>query len=168
MRTKTWLAAALATGGILGCLVANGQLSTIAAEVDIPPDGANGVILAQAGRFGGWSLNLLEAKPTYTYNFLGLDRYSVTAGRPVATGKAKIRFEFADDGGGLGKGGMATIFVNDAKVAEERIDRTQGSFFSPDETADVGVDEATPVTENYKDRDDKFTGKIHRVIVELK
>ena len=98
---------------------------TITADVEIPAGGANGVILAQGGRFGGWSLYMKGGKPIYTYNFLGLQRFTVAAAQAVPAGKATIRFEFAYDGGGLGKGGLGTIYVNDKKVAEGRIERTQ-------------------------------------------
>ncbi len=141
---------------------------TITAEVEIPQSGANGVILAQAGRFGGWSLYMKDGKPVYTYNFLGLQRYSVSAPQPLHAGKAAIRFEFAYDGGGMGKGGVGTLLVNEQKVAEGRIEHTQPFIFSGDETADVGQDDATPVTEDYKEGDNKFTGKIHKVTIELK
>ena len=126
------------------------------------------MILCQAGRFGGWSLYLKGGKPTYTYNWLGLQRYTVAAAEAVPAGKATIRFEFAYDGGKPGSGGTGTILVNGKKVAEGRIDRTQAFIFSADEGADVGVDEGTPVTDDYKERDNKFTGKIHKVTVELK
>lgn len=141
---------------------------SLIADVEIPQGGASGVVIAQAGRFGGWSLYLKDGKPTYTYNFLGLERFTIAASEAVAAGKARIRFEFAYDGGGLGKGGMGTLLVNDKKVAEGRIGRTQPNIFSADETADVGVDEATPVTEDYKQYDNAFTGKIDKVVIELK
>jgi arylsulfatase A-like enzyme len=141
---------------------------TITADVEIPQSGANGVILAQAGRFGGWSLYMKDGKPVYTYNFLGLQRFSVSASQPLQAGKAAIRFEFAYDGGGMGKGGVGTLLVNGQKVAEGRIEHTQPFIFSADETADVGQDDATPVTEDYKEGDNKFTGKIHKVTIELK
>ena len=140
---------------------------TITAEVEIPKKGANGVILAQAGRFGGWSLYVKDGKPTYTYNWLGLQRYTVAAKQALPAGKATIRFEFAYDGGGIGKGGTGTLFVNGKKVATGRIERTQGGVFSADEGADVGADEGTPVTEAYK-VPFKFTGKIYSVTIELK
>jgi arylsulfatase len=141
---------------------------TITADVVIPAGGANGVIIAQGGRFGGWSLYLKDGKPTYTYNFLGLQRFNVAAAQAVAAGKATIRFDFAYDGGGLAKGGLGTIYVNDKKVAEGRIERTQPMIFSADETADVGEDDATPVTEDYKAYDNKFTGQIVKVTVDVK
>jgi arylsulfatase len=141
---------------------------TITADVEIPQGGANGVILAQAGRFGGWSLYMKDGKPVYTYNFLGLQRYSVAGPSPLPAGKATIRFEFVSDGGGLGKGGTGTILVNGQKVAEGRIELTQPFIFSADETADVGQDDATPVTEDYKEGNNKFTGTIEKVTIDLK
>ena len=140
---------------------------TISADVEIPQGGANGVILAQAGRFGGWSLYLKDGKPTYTYNFLGLQRFNIAAAQPAPAGKATIRFEFASDGPGMGKGGIGTILVNGQKVAEGRIEHTQCCFFSADEGADVGTDDGTPVTEDYKEGNNKFTGTIQKVTIDL-
>jgi len=140
---------------------------TITAEVEIPKKGAKGVILAQAGRFGGWSLYVKDGKPMFTYNWLGLQRYTVAAKQALPAGKATIRFEFAYDGGGVGKGGTGKLFVNGKNVATGRIERTQGGVFSVDEGADVGADEGTPVTEAYK-VPFKFTGKIYSVTIELK
>jgi arylsulfatase A-like enzyme len=141
---------------------------TITAEVDMPEKGADGVILCQAGRFGGWSLYVKDGKPTYTYNWLGLQRYTVAGTQTVPAGKATIRFEFAYDGGRPGSGGMGTIFIDGKQVAQGRIDHTQAMIFSADEGADLGMDGGTPVTDDYKDRDNQFTGKIHKVTVELK
>jgi arylsulfatase len=140
---------------------------TITADVETPARGANGVVLAQGGRFGGWSLYFKDGKPMYTYNFLGLQQFTVAAAQAVPAGKATIRFVFAYDGG-LGKGGLGTLYVNDKKVAEGRIEPTQAGIFSADETADVGVDDATPVTEAYKAWDNGFTGKILKVTVDVK
>jgi arylsulfatase A-like enzyme len=141
---------------------------SITADVEIPEGGANGVILAQAGRFGGWSLYLKEGKPTYCYNYLGLEQFKVSAPEALATGKATVRMNFDYDGGGVGKGGTATILVNDKNVATGRIEHTQGMLFSADETAGVGQDDATPVTTDYKERDNSFTGKIVKVTVDVK
>jgi arylsulfatase A-like enzyme len=141
----------------------------ITADVQVPKGGAKGVILAQAGRFGGWSLYMKAGKPTYTYNFLGLKRYTIAAKQPVPAGKATIRFEFAYDGGGLGKGGTGTLFVNGKQVAKGRIERTQPLAFSGDEGADVGEDGETPVVENYGIPSPyKFTGKIDKITIDLK
>ena len=139
----------------------------ITADVEIPNAGASGAILAQAGRFGGWSLYLKDGKPTYTYNFLGLQRFTIAAKQALPVGKSTIRFEFAYDGGGIGKGAVGTLFVNGKNVATGRIERTQCCGFSADEGADVGADEGTPVTEAYK-VPFRFSGKISQVTVELK
>jgi arylsulfatase len=142
---------------------------TITAEVEIPQGGAEGVILAQGGRFAGWSLYMKERRVSYVHNWVGLERYTITAPDPLAPGKATIRYEFAYDGGDKpGAGGTGTIFVNGQKVAEGRIDNTTPFLFSADETADVGTDGATPVTEDYAEGDNEFTGKIERVTVTLK
>jgi len=142
---------------------------TITAEVDLPAGGAaKGVIIAQAGRFGGWSLYLKDGKPVYTYNWLGIKRFTLAASEPLPAGKSTIRFEFSYDGGNPGAGGLGTIMVDGEKVAEGRIERTQPYAFSADEGADVGVDEGTPVTDDYRDRNNGFTGEIQQVVVEIK
>ncbi|WP_200375797.1 hypothetical protein [Thiocystis violacea] len=142
---------------------------TLTAEVEIP-DGAtaNGIILAQGGRFGDWALYVKDGVPAYDYNFLGLERFTVAANEPLAPGKSSIRFVFDYDGGGAGKGGNGTLYVNDRKVGEGHIDRTQPAIFSADETADVGIDLATPVVERIgAERASAFTGRIPKVTVEV-
>ena len=141
---------------------------TITAEVEIPQGGGEGVILAQGGRFAGWSLYMKDGKVSYVHNWVGKERYTITAPEPVAPGKVTIRYEFAYEGDKLGSGGTGTISVNGQKVAEGRIGNTTPFLFSADETADVGMDEATPVTEDYAEGDNEFTGKIEKVTVELK
>ena len=143
---------------------------TITAEIEIPEGAvANGTILAQGGRFGGWSIYVKDGIPGYHYNFLGLEQFAVVSTEKLPAGKSTIRFEFAYDGGGLGKGGIGTLFINDKKVGEGRIERTQPMIFSADETADVGIDLATPVVEAIgSERKSKFTGRISKVTVELK
>ena len=139
----------------------------ITAEVEIPKKAANGAIVAQGGRFGGWSFYVKDGKLTYTYNWLGLQRYTIAAKQALPAGKSTVRFEFAYDGGGLGKGGSGTLFVNGKQVAAGRIEKTQYAIFSADEGADVGADEGTPVIETYK-VPFKFTGKIAKVTIEQK
>jgi arylsulfatase len=141
---------------------------TITAEIEVPAGDANGTLIAQGGRFGGWSLYVKDGVPAYDYNFLGLQRSSIRASKPLATGKATIRFEFDYDGGGPGKGGRGTLVVNGEKVAEGRIANTQAAIFSADETADVGIDLGTPVVEAIgSEAKSKFNGRIRRVTVEV-
>jgi arylsulfatase len=142
---------------------------TITAEIEVPQSGANGTIIAQGGRFGGWSLYVKDDVAAYDYNFLGLMRSSIVATKPLAPGKATIRFDFAYDGGGRGKGGKGTLYVNDEKVAEGRIEHTQPGAFSADETADVGIDLGTPVVEAIGSAaKSRFTGRIPKVTVQVK
>ena len=140
---------------------------TITADVTIPDGGAAGTIIAQGGRFGGWSLYLKDHKPVYTYNFLGLQRFTIAGAQPVAAGKATIAFDFAYDGGKPGAGGTGRLSINGAQVAQGRIERTQCCAFSADEGADVGLKEGTPVSEDYQ-VPFKFTGRIERVTIEVK
>ena len=124
------------------------QSKRITAELELPDDNATGAILVQGGRFGGWALYMKDGKPVYTYNFLGLSRDTIAADTPIAEGNATLVLDFEYDGGGLGKGGVATISVNGEEVASGRIERTQPNLFSADETADVGLDNQTPVAED--------------------
>ncbi len=142
---------------------------TITATVDVPQGTmAHGTVIAQGGRFGGWALYVKDGVPAYDYNFLGMQRFTVTANEMLKPGTSTIRFEFAYDGGGLGKGGTGTLYVNDRKAGEGRIERTQPMIFSADETADVGIDLASPVVESIgSEAKSRFTGKVQKVTVEV-
>ncbi len=144
------------------------QSHTITADVETAGGRtANGAIVAQAGRFGGWSLYVKDGKPTYTYNYLGLNEYTITSSEILPPGKATIRFEFVYDGGGRGKGGMGKIMLNGKEVAAGRIENTEANIFSADEGTDVGLDEGTSVSANYT-IPFKFTGTIYSVTIDLK
>jgi arylsulfatase len=138
---------------------------TMTAKVDVDKHG-NGVIVCQGGRFGGLSFYLKDGKPAFTYNFLGLESTTIMAGKALKPGTYTLIYEFAYDGGGLGKGGVGVIRVNGDKVAEGRIPRTQPGIFSVDDLADVGLDEGTPVADYGGST--KFNGTLHQVIIERK
>jgi arylsulfatase len=141
---------------------------TITAEVEVGKDRGNGIILCQGGRFGGWALYVKDGKPAYDYNFIGLQRFTIESPAKLPKGKSTIKFVFDYDGDGMGKGGNGTLYVNDKKVAEGRIEHTQAVVFSADETADVGIDLATPVVERIgAEKKSRFTGKIPQVTVEI-
>jgi arylsulfatase len=141
----------------------------LTAEIEVPAGGGSGTLLAQGGRFGGWSLYVKDGVPAYDYNFLGLQRTSIVSTKPLAPGRATVRFELAYDGGGPGKGGFGTLSVNGVKVADGRIERTQAGMFSADETADVGIDLGTPVVESiWAEAKSRFTGRIEKLTVETK
>ncbi|MBK6483125.1 MAG: arylsulfatase [Chitinophagaceae bacterium] len=142
--------------------VKNTSLS-ITAEVEVPAN-ASGVILCQGGDFGGWSFYIIDGKPSYTYNWVGLEFYTVSSTQKLAPGKHTLTFDFAYDGG-RGGGGTGTISADGNKIAEQKIAKTNSNTFGIDESADVGTDENTPVTPVYA-RKEKFTGKINKVTVE--
>ncbi len=171
MRGRSSLTLAEGMTGLMEAVFPNvkNRSSTVTAEVDVPAGGGNGTIIAQGGRFGGWSLYVKDGVPGHAYNFLGLQRTSIDAPQPLAPGKSTALLEFAYDGGGPGKGGTGTLYVNDTKVAEGRIEHTQAGIFSADETADVGIDLGTPVVEAIgAEAKSRFTGHIPRVTIQVR
>jgi arylsulfatase len=139
----------------------------VTAQLEVPEGVANGVIIAQGGAFGGWSLYAFEGKLAYCYNHFGLDHYKVYGKSDLPAGEHQVRMEFAYDGGGLGKGGTTTLYVDGTQVGQGRINATQPMIFSADETTDVGGDTGTPVSDDYGPQDSHFTGKIHWVQIDL-
>ena len=139
----------------------------ITAEVVVPESGAEGVIVAQGGAFAGWSLYAKDGRPKYCYNLLGLQRFMIEADAEIPAGTHQVRMEFAYDGGGLAKGGTVTLYVDGAKVGEGRVEATVPLIFSCDETADVGRDTASPVSEEYDGESSIFTGTVNWVQIDL-
>ncbi len=143
---------------------------TITAEIEVPKGTqVHGTVIAQGGRFGGWSVFVKDGVPAYHYNFLGLQQTTVSATDKLPEGKSTLRVEFSYEGGGVGKGGTTSLFLNDRKIGEGKIPRTQAMIFSADETADIGIDLATPVVESIgAEQKSKFTGRIPKLTVEVK
>ena len=139
----------------------------VTAEIVLPDGGGNGVIVAQGGAFGGWSLYLHEGRPKYCYSFFGVMRFEVEAAEPVPAGEHQVRMEFAYDGGGLAKGGTVTLYLNGESVAEGRVEHTQPMVFSADETADVGNETGTTVSPDYDPESSRFTGTVNWVQIDL-
>jgi len=142
---------------------------TIVANVSLEGND-KGIILSQGGKFGGWALYMNNGKPAYTYNYFGLESYTVESSKTINGPNAEIKLEFTYDGGDeLGKGGVATIYVNGEKVAEGRIEKTIPAVFSADETADVGKDDATQVANSvFKNaKDSEFTGHVNKVEISI-
>jgi arylsulfatase len=145
-----------------------GRSYTLTAEVSVPPGGGDGVIIAQAGRFGGWSLYTKGGRAHHVYNFGGLQRTVVSSPGPLAPGRHTLLYEFVYDGGAPGSGGLSRLSVDGAQVGEARVPRTMPFTFSADEGVDVGTDNETPVTEEYEQGNNQFSGTIHRVTVTLR
>jgi arylsulfatase len=138
---------------------------TITASILIPAGGANGVLMADGGIGGGFSLFLKDGKPTYTYNYFQQEITTIAAKDPLPAGPAKIVLKFAYDGGGRGKGATATLLVNDKVVAEKRIPQTVPTAFSFEDTFDVGLDSASPVGDYESPF--PFTGTLSRVDLDI-
>jgi arylsulfatase A-like enzyme len=148
-------------------VVLKNKSHAVTAQIEVPDAGANGVIVAQGGAFGGFSLYATDGKPAYCYNLFGLQRFKVYGSDPIPAGEHQVRMEFSYDGGGLGKGGDVVLFVDGAKVGEGRVDATVPMVFSADETTDVGSDTATPVSDDYGPKDSGFTGRVQWVQLDI-
>jgi arylsulfatase len=138
----------------------------VTAEIEVPEGGADGVIVAQGGSIGGWSLYLKDSKPRYCYNLLGVQRFYVDSDTEVATGTHQVRMEFAYDGEGLGKGGDATLYLDGVKVGEGRVEATAAMIFSADDTCDIGEENGALVTDDYP-VPNTFTGEVNWVEIDV-
>jgi arylsulfatase len=138
----------------------------VTAEIEVPEGGADGVIVAQGGSIGGWSLYLKDSKPRYCYNLLGVQRFYVGSDTEVATGTHQVRMEFAYDGEGLGKGGDATLYLDGVKVGEGRVEATAAMIFSADDTCDIGEENGALVTDDYP-VPNTFTGEVNWVEIDV-
>lgn len=141
----------------------------ITAKVEVGA-ASKGVILAQGGRFGGWSLWVQEGRPVYSYNFVGLGTTQVASTTAMTPGKHTLKMSFAYDAGGKrGAGGVVTLSVDGEQVAQGRIEKTQPNTFGIDETADTGVDTGTPVDAGYPEGEaNAFTGKLEQVTIDVR
>ncbi len=140
---------------------------SITAEIEIPEGPADGVLVAAGGTVAGYTLFIKDGKPNYEYNWFGQERYKVSGLEKLKPGKHVIRVDFTYDGGGVGKGGTATLFVDDKKAAEGRVEKTVLGRFSADETFDTGEDDGSPVSDAYASPF-KFTGTMKKVTIALK
>jgi arylsulfatase A-like enzyme len=148
---------------------------TITAEVTIPKGGAEGMIVTDGGRFGGYGLFLSKGelgvgggKPVFLYNLLDLKR-TTWEGPELGAGKHTIVFEFKSAGPGLGKGGTGVLYVDGKEVARNAMEHTTPITFPEDETFDIGQDTRTGVAmiEYRYDPPFKFTGKIDKLTFKL-
>jgi hypothetical protein len=140
---------------------------SITAELAAPASDTTGVIIAQGGLHSGWSLYVKDGKPKFAYNYLGAVTTISSEDESLPAGPVTVGYDFAYDGGKPGSGGTGTLLINGKKVATGRIERTIPFIFGV-QTADVGLDLYTPVTPDYKKGDNKFTGTINKVTIELK
>jgi arylsulfatase A-like enzyme len=140
---------------------------SITAEVDLKDSKTNGVIISQAGRFGGWTLFMKEGKVYHEYNLFGLERTKIASSKALSAGKHTIKYEFFVDAYKPGTGGKCILYIDGVKVAEGQIPKTAPFMYSADEGVDIGMDNETAVSNDYKQGENKFTGKINKVTVDI-
>jgi arylsulfatase len=140
---------------------------SITAEVDVPDEGAEGAIISQGGAYAGWSLYARDGKPKYCYNLFGVHLWYVEGESQIPAGTHQVRMEFVYDGGGLGKGGAVTLYVDGEQVGDGRVEGTVPMIFSGDETCDVGSDTASAVSEDYTPTESPFNGTVSWVQIDI-
>jgi arylsulfatase len=139
----------------------------VTAELVASEGGAEGVIVAQGGAFGGWVLHVTGGRLAYTHNFLGLRSFTVEADEGIPAGTHQARMELAYDGGGLGKGAGVRLYLDGRQIGEGRVEATVPLVYSSDETTDVGQDTASPVSDAYTGATSVFTGEVRWVQIDV-
>jgi arylsulfatase len=141
---------------------------SVTAQIEVPAAGAEGVIICQGGNIGGWSLYATGGKLKYCYNLVGVQHFFAESAGKIPSGAHQVRMEFAYAGGGVGKGAVASLFIDGKKVGEGKIDATAGMVFSADDGCDVGVDSGAPVSPDYGPRGNEFNGVVKGVQLAIK
>ena len=139
----------------------------VTAEVIVPKGGGEGVIVAQGGMFGGWSIYVEDGCPVYYYNLFGIERTKIKGKKPIPAGEHQVRMEFTYDGGGLGKGGTVALYIDGEKTAEGHLKMTTPMLFSLDDKTNVGCDRGTPISDDYTCKSSNFNGKISWIRIDL-
>ena len=135
----------------------------VTAQITVPPGGAEGVIVAQGGNIGGWALYAHQGKLKYCYNLLGVKYFYTESTNALPPGDHQVHMEFAYDGGGLGKGGTVTLYVDGQSVGTGKVAATAAVVFSADDGCDVGRDTGSSVSEDYGPRGNAFNGAVKGV-----
>jgi arylsulfatase A-like enzyme len=138
----------------------------VTAEIEVLDDGVQGVIVAQGGSIGGWSLYAKEGKLRYCYNLLGIQRFYVESSDKIPSGAHQARMEFAYDGPGLGKGGTVTLYIDGEQVGQGPIGGTAAMIFSADDTLDVSKEGGALVADDYP-VPNHFTGEVNWVEIDV-
>jgi arylsulfatase A-like enzyme len=140
---------------------------SVTAEIDVPQSGAEGVIIAQGSNIGGWSLYAKGGKLKYCYNLLGIHYFYAESASAIPAGAHQVRMEFAYAGGGLGKGGAVSLYIDGKKASEGKVDATAAMIFSADDGCDVGEDTGAPVSPDYGPRGNGFSGRVKGVQIAI-
>lgn len=140
---------------------------SVTANITVPDGGGQGVLVSQGANIGGWSLYFKEGKLKYCYNWGGFENYFVESADAITPGDHQVRMEFAYAGGGLGKGGTATLFVDGKQVGQGEIKNTLSMVFSADDGLDVGEDAGAAVSPDYGPTGNSFNGAIKGMSLEI-
>jgi arylsulfatase len=140
---------------------------SVTADIEVPAEGAEGVIVSQGANIGGWSLYAKDGKLKYCYNWGGFKNYFVESADKLPAGPHQVRMNFDYAGGGLGKGGKATLLVDGKKVGEGEIEHTLAMIFSADDGCDVGMDSGAPVSPDYPAAENHFNGEVNAVLLSI-
>jgi arylsulfatase len=136
---------------------------SVTAEIVVPEGGAEGVIISQGANIGGWTLYAKEGKLKYCYNWGGFKCFYVESDKVIPSGQHQVRMEFAYAGGGPGKGGKATLFIDGEKTGEGDIGATLAFIYSADDGCDIGEDSGAAVSPDYPSGDNRFNGQVKGV-----
>jgi arylsulfatase len=139
----------------------------VTAQVEIPEGGGSGVLISQGGQYGGWVLYMREGKAAYCYNTFGINLHKVFSEAEIPAGEHQLRMEFDYEGGGLGKGGTVTLYLDGEAVGSGHVDSTVPMVFSADETTDLGEDTGSAVSDDYSPRTSHFNGRVRWVQIDL-
>ncbi len=139
---------------------------TITANVEIPSQGAEGMLITLGGRFSGYGLFVKDGKLVYHYNLAGVERYEVASSTPLPTGKVVLKADYKTDAVQPYAGATVTLYANNKKIGQGRVEKSIPNRFTLDETLDIGFDTGTPVTESYE-MPFAFTGKLDEVDIDL-
>ena len=138
------------------------------AEVEVAEGQTDGVIVAQGGRFGGWSLYVKDGAPKFAYNYFDQAIYYIEGTEKLPEGIVNVRYHFDFTDKTPGGGGTGRLYINDKLVGEGRIEKTIANIFAADETMDIGSDLAMPVTDDYPEgTGNKFQGTVNWLRVDL-
>jgi arylsulfatase len=151
---------------------------TITADVEVPKDGAEGMINTNGGRFGGYGMYLLKGKPVFVWNLLDLKRVRWEGKEALAPGKHTLEFDFKYDGlgfatlsfnnmSGIGRGGTGVLKVDGKVVDTQKMERSVPLILQWDETFDIGADTGTPVDDKDYQVPFRFTGKLTKLTLKV-
>jgi arylsulfatase len=147
----------------LATITLSNKSFAVTAQIEVPKSGAEGVIVAVGGITGGWSLYAKDGKPKWCYNFFGLEQTYVEGASAIPSGQHQVRLEFTYDGGGIAKGGTASLFVDGQKVGEGHVKQTEPFAFG-EESMDLGHEAGSPVTYDYgQNGASEFSGQVNWV-----